>query len=153
VWFDSQPAPVVNDADLRIEKSDTPDPVVAGENLTYTVTAFNDGLDIALDVVVTDTLPVGVSYISDTSGCDTTALPVLTCNVGTLANGASSAFDIVVLVDANLAADGVPLITNNAAITGVANDSDPTDNNVSEASMFGRHRHHRLLPRRCRTSC
>jgi uncharacterized repeat protein (TIGR01451 family) len=132
VWFDSQPAPVVNDADLRIEKSDTPDPVVAGENLTYTVTAFNDGPDIALDVVVTDTLPAGVTYVSDTGGCDTTALPVMTCSVGTLASGDSFAFDIVVQVDADLASDGVTAITNNASITGVANDPDPSDNSVSE---------------------
>ena len=132
VWFDSQPAPVVNDADLRIEKSDAPDPVVAGEMLTYTVTAYNDGPDIALDVVVTDTLPSGVSYVSDTGGCDTSALPVLSCSVGTLVNGASSSFDIVVLVDADLASNGVAVITNNASITGLANDPDSSDNSVSE---------------------
>jgi uncharacterized repeat protein (TIGR01451 family) len=132
VWFDSQPAPVVNTADLRIEKSDAPDPVVAGEMLTYTVTAYNDGPDVALDVVVTDTLPAEVSYISDTGGCDMTALPVLTCSVGTLTNGGSSGFNIVVLVDADLASNGVTVITNNASITGVADDPDPSDNSVSE---------------------
>jgi uncharacterized repeat protein (TIGR01451 family) len=136
VWFDSQPAPVVNDADLRIEKSDLPDPVAAGALLTYTLTAFNDGPHVALDVVVTDTLPTGVTYVSDTGGCDTSALPVLTCNVGTLVNGANSSFDIVVLVDANLAANGISLITNNASVTGVANDLDPSDNSVSEDTQI-----------------
>jgi len=132
VWFDSQPAPVVNDADLRIDKSDAPDPVVAGELLTYTVTAYNDGPDVALDVVVADTLPAGVSYVSDTGGCDTTALPVLTCNVGTLPSAGSFAFDIVVQADANLAFNGVTLITNNASITGLANELDPLNNSASE---------------------
>jgi uncharacterized repeat protein (TIGR01451 family) len=136
VWFDSQPAPVVNDADLRIDKSDAPDPVAAGAMLTYTVTVFNDGPDIALDVVVTDTLPAGVSYVSDTGGCDTTALPTLTCSVGTLANGANSSFDIQVLVDANLAANGVSLITNNASVAGVANDPDSSNDSVSEDTQI-----------------
>ena len=57
VWFELETAPVVNDADLSIAKSDSPDPVVAGTQLTYTLEVENDGPDIALDVVVTDTLP------------------------------------------------------------------------------------------------
>ncbi len=132
VWFDSQPAPVVNDADLRIDKSDSPDPVLAGGTLTYTLTAFNDGPDIALDVVVTDTLPAEVAYVSDTGGCDTSALPVLACSLGTMANGDSSSFDIVMTVDADVVSNSVTQITNNASITGVANDPDLSNNSVSE---------------------
>jgi len=132
VFYDSQPAPVVNDADLRIEKSDTPDPVAAGATLTYTLTAFNDGPHIALDVVVMDTLPMQVTYVSDTGGCDTTGLPTLSCSVGDIPSGGSQSFAIDVLVPADLAFNGVTVITNTASVSGVADDPDLTNNSASE---------------------
>ena len=41
---------------MSITKADSPDPVVAGANLTYTVTVSNAGPDDAFDVVVTGNL-------------------------------------------------------------------------------------------------
>ncbi len=52
------------DADLAIFKLDDPDPVGAGSNLTYTLTVRNLGLSDAANVVVTDELPPGVSFVS-----------------------------------------------------------------------------------------
>src|SRR6266508_3093125 len=36
-------------ADVSVTKSDTPDPVTVGTNVTYTMTITNNGLDIATD--------------------------------------------------------------------------------------------------------
>ena len=44
-------------ADLSITKTDSPDPVTAGNDLTYTVTVHNYGPSDAQAVQVTDTLP------------------------------------------------------------------------------------------------
>src|SRR5205823_1107418 len=44
-------------ADVSITKSDSPDPVTAGNNLTYTLTASNSGPSNAQGVDVTDTMP------------------------------------------------------------------------------------------------
>jgi len=52
------PPPV---ADLTISVTDSPDPVLAGTNLTYTLTVTNNGPDTASNVVVTDILPFGVN--------------------------------------------------------------------------------------------
>jgi uncharacterized repeat protein (TIGR01451 family) len=137
VFFEFEEAPVVNDADLSIEKSDAPDPVVAGEVLVYTVNVENDGPDIALDVEVTDTLPSEVTYLSDTGGCNVSALPVLTCGVGDLESGDSASFTITVRVDADTVfnAGGPTTITNTVTVSGVANDPDPGNNSASEDTL------------------
>ena len=53
-------------ADLSITKTDSPDPVTAGKNLTYTVQVTNGGPSTASAVTVTDTLPAGVTFVSAT---------------------------------------------------------------------------------------
>ena len=53
-------------ADLSITKGDSPDPVTAGQNLTYTVKVTNSGPSTASAVTVTDTLPAGVTFVSAT---------------------------------------------------------------------------------------
>jgi uncharacterized repeat protein (TIGR01451 family) len=51
-------------ADLRIAKSDGPDPVRVGGALTYTIDVVNLGPSPATGVTVTDNLPRGVDLIS-----------------------------------------------------------------------------------------
>jgi len=51
-------------ADLSITKSDSPDPVITGANVTYTITVTNNGAADAQSVVVTDNLPGSVSFVS-----------------------------------------------------------------------------------------
>lgn len=131
VFFESEVAPVVNTADLEIAKTDNPDPVLAGGQLVYTINVKNNGPHIALDVVVTDTLPASVTYVSDTGSCDTTALPVLTCDLGDMASGATSSFTITVTTGSS--ATGT--ITNTASVTGIANDPNPANNSDSEDSL------------------
>ena len=46
-------------ADLSLTKTDSPDPVLAGQLLTYTLTASNAGPSSATGVQVTDNLPAG----------------------------------------------------------------------------------------------
>ena len=51
-------------ADLEIDKSGAPDPVKAGEMLTYTLNLSNLGPSIAENVVITDSLPSNVTFDS-----------------------------------------------------------------------------------------
>ena len=55
-------------ADVTVSKSDTPDPVAAGQDLTYVVTARNEpnGLSAADNVTITDTLPANLTFVSAT---------------------------------------------------------------------------------------
>ena len=54
-------------ADLSITKSDSPDPLLTGANLIYTLTIRNNGPDGAVDVRVTDTLPPETTFRSCSS--------------------------------------------------------------------------------------
>ncbi len=54
-------------AEVSITKTSDSDEVIAGEDLFYTITVFNDGPGTARNVVVTDVLPVGLRYLADSA--------------------------------------------------------------------------------------
>ncbi len=67
------------DADLAITKTDSPDPVVQGNSLTYTITVTNNnGPLAATNVVVTDNLPANsdIDFGSATSTAGAVTGPV-----------------------------------------------------------------------------
>lgn len=83
--------PTFPTADVTITKSDSVDPVTAGQNLIYTLSVTNAGPNAAADVVVTDAIPAGTSFVSVTGpGCATTTVgapPVvngIACTIGGL---------------------------------------------------------------------
>ena len=86
------------EADLTVSKSDEVDPVTEGDDVTYTVSVTNNGPDTASNVVLTDNLPGGVSFISATpgQGSCSEAGGVVTCDLDDLVNGATVQVTIVV---------------------------------------------------------
>jgi uncharacterized repeat protein (TIGR01451 family) len=92
-------------ADLRITKSDSPDPVRVGAQLTYAIGVENLGPAPATGVTVTDSLPRGVDLVSAVGPAGPCALQggKLTCAVGSLAplgvnyGGSPAAVTIVVV--------------------------------------------------------
>jgi uncharacterized repeat protein (TIGR01451 family) len=116
-------------ADLSISKTDSVDPVIAGTGLVYTVRVDNAGPSDATSVVVTDSLPAGVTFVS-TTGCAEDPLGAPTCNLGTIAAGGFRTYTLTVDVDPT--ARGV--ITNNASLTSAATDLVPANNSTSEST-------------------
>src|SRR5262249_40370730 len=55
---------VITRADLAVTKSDSPDPVIAGTNLTYTLSLTNNGPSDAQGVVLSDVVPIGTTFVS-----------------------------------------------------------------------------------------
>ncbi|HEY3153018.1 MAG TPA: SBBP repeat-containing protein [Candidatus Binatia bacterium] len=110
-------------ADVSVTKSDTPDPVTVGTNVTYTMTITNNGPDIATDVELTDTLPGAVTLVSATPSAGTcTGTSIIVCDLGSLANGASATVIIVVRTTA------IGTLTNTASVTLAETDTDPSNN-------------------------
>ena len=117
-------------AALTLTKADSPDPVVAGSTLAYTLTLGNSGPSTARDVVLSDDLPDGVSFVSAVGGTGSTACAevvpgTVTCEVGDLDPGSSVQRIITVKVSASLPAGQ---LTNTATATS------PTDPDGVDAS-------------------
>lgn len=123
-------------ADLSVTKTDSLDPVIIGENLSYTVTVTNNGPADATNVTLTDTLPAGVIFISATpsQGSCSEAGGVVTCNLGTLVNG-----DITT-VDIEVAPTAPGTITNTATVTATEADPNPDNNTDTESTTVRRSR-------------
>jgi uncharacterized repeat protein (TIGR01451 family) len=129
----SEETGVIRVADLSVIKTDAPDPVVAGTELTYTFQVANDGPSDASGVTLIDNLPAEVTYVSDNIGCTEAPAGTLACDLGDLGAGASIQFDVTVVVDpaAVFNAGGPTTITNMAEVFSMASDPDPTDNDTS----------------------
>ena len=123
---------------LTVEKTGQTS-VKRGENISYTVTAKNVGEVEAKDVKITDTLPVGTTFVSSTltSGTCIANGQIVTCTLGTLPVGGSVPIAIVVKTDPGMQCGP---IKNVATISGTpdSNVSDNTaayDTNVTDCTV------------------
>ncbi len=127
---DDQDSAVINaeQADLRMEKTvDNPTPNV-GDNVTFTITVYNDGPSAATNVAVEDILPAGLTYVSDTPSQGTYNNVTGIWTVGTVNNGASATLQITAQVA------GTGTITNIAQVNASDQyDSDSTPDNDNPA--------------------
>jgi len=111
-------------ANVSITKTDSPDPALIGQNVTYTIVATNLGFRPATGVTVVDTLPAGVAFVtaSSTQGTCVFAAGTITCGVGTLNAGASATVTVVVTPS------GVGTVVNSASASAAQLDPDTADN-------------------------
>ena len=121
--------------DLSITKTDTPDPVIAGTDLRYDITVTNEGSNLAEDVVVVDTLPNGVTYVSNTDTCVQAPAGTLTCSLGDILPGAQKTFTIQVAVSSTAIVNGITTLTNRAVVSALTSDPNPANNTVEASTI------------------
>src|SRR5207247_97450 len=124
------PPPGVPEIDLAITKADSPDPVSVGALLTYTLTVTNKKGDTANNVVVTDSLPSAVTFVSvsSTKGSCSGTNPI-TCNIGTVA------FNELVSILIVVRPSNPGTITNTAVVTGREHEHDPSNNTATATTL------------------
>ncbi|UOQ90603.1 hypothetical protein MUN74_06745 [Agromyces endophyticus] len=135
--LDTVATEVAASADLSITKSDSPDPVIAGDPLTYTITVHNAGPSTATDVEITDELPDGTSFVEGVDGNGATVCALVqpgdvVCDLGTMAPGATVTVYLTVDTSPSLPADAV--LVNTATVGSATPDPDPSDNTANEST-------------------
>lgn len=121
----------VGPTDLVLTKADSADPVVTGNSLTYTITVQNTGANDASGVVVADTLPSEVDYVSATSSLGTCAQAgkTVTCTLGQVNAGVTATATVVITAKK----DGTA--SNTATVTSV-DDTNGANNADTETTVI-----------------
>ena len=130
-------------ADLLVSMSAAPDPVKTGENLTYTIRVKNLGAGPVFNLVMTDPLPLGTTFVSATSSHGVLTAPsvgtsgTVTCDADRLSHGDTLTVTLVV----NVTARGKTTITNEASADAETPDPNSSNNNAAvQIRVFGSRR-------------
>ena len=129
--------------DLAVTKADTPDPVVAGANIAYSIDVSNSVAgSTAQSVVLSDPIPANTTFVSLASpaGWNCAPLPAVgssggtvTCNRATLTSAdGTQTFTLVVRV--NLQTPTGTQIQNTATVSSTPADSGPGANTASAST-------------------
>jgi uncharacterized repeat protein (TIGR01451 family) len=125
----------IAEVDLSVSKVDSADPIYISQLTTYTMVVKNYNTPIsATGVVLTDSLPASMQFISATTSQGSLVTPpvnssgIVTANIGTLAvNGTAT---ITVTVRATAAG----AITNTASASANENEANPANNSASQTT-------------------
>ncbi len=117
--------------DLAITKTVSPQTAIVGEHVSFTIVATNHGPSAATNVVVSDPLPAGLTFVSATPdhGSCAAAGSTVTCNLGNLPAGATATITI------EATRTTTDAIVNTATLTGGEKDPDG-GNNTSTTSLL-----------------
>ncbi len=111
--------PVASAPTLSLTNTGTPNPVLAGNQLTYTLAIANNGTDAAHGVSLTDTLPAGLSFVSaSNSGSYDTSTNTVSWSLGDLGAGGTASVTLLVLVNSSAAAG---VLADTATLTATNN--------------------------------
>lgn len=142
IGFTGGASALVGSTDLALTKTDSPDPVTAGSNLTYTIDVANTtvGANDANPVTVTDTLPAGVDFVSATptqGTCDRTGNTVK-CELGQVNAGATARVTIVVKTKKDGTLSNTAVVAAGSGDPNAANNSASATTTVSKKAAKGK---------------
>ena len=126
-------------ANLSITKVASPQPVIVGNDLTYTITTTNtSAFNTASNVVVNDTLPSGATFKSSTTSQGTcTGSTAIACNLGLLGAGATATVVIVVTPTAAGALSNTATVASSTPDPSAANNSSTATSTVNAPADGG----------------
>jgi uncharacterized repeat protein (TIGR01451 family) len=114
---------VVGSADLVLTKTGAAN-ASTNANVTYTITVTNNGPTGATNVVMTDILPAGTTFVSATTtqgSCSGTT--TVSCALGSMTNGASATINLTIKMPSS-----PTTVSNTASVTASENDPTPANN-------------------------
>jgi uncharacterized repeat protein (TIGR01451 family) len=105
--------------------------VTAGNTITYNITVTNNGPLTATGVTLNDPLPAGETFVSATPSQGTCTAAV-SCNIGTIANGAMATFTIQASVSP--ATPNGTTLSNTATVSATTTDPNPANNSSTSSA-------------------
>ena len=125
----SDPTNIVSSADIAVAKTVDNATPNQGSNVTFTITATNNGPSNATGVQVKDLLPVGLTFVSASSGTYTPGTGVWI--IGNVATGGSSTLTITATVT------GTTAVTNTASKIAETEPDPVAGNNTASVIVTG----------------
>ena len=122
---------ILSAPDISITKTG-PATDIAGTAISYTLTASNAGPGTATSVVVTDSLPASISWMSDDCGAGPPTGNNLTWSIGDLASGSATTCTI----NATIASTFLGTATNTAAIFSSSIDTNVANNTAAHETTI-----------------
>ncbi|MHB1140402.1 MAG: InlB B-repeat-containing protein [Sulfuricaulis sp.] len=121
---------ITDSADLTVAAGAIPAQAYLNDTLTYTFIVTNYGPWDSSNVTFSDTLPIGVAFVSATpQGSCANITGVVTCNLGSLASGASA----TVTITARATATGT--LSHTATVSGSGLDPNPGNNSATATTI------------------
>jgi uncharacterized repeat protein (TIGR01451 family) len=119
-------------ADLSITNAGSPNPVNAGQNITFSQTVTNGGPASASTITLTETLPANTTFVSlaGPAGWTCTAVAPYQCTIGTLAANANATFTFIVTVNATVAS-GSAIPDTVSVASSITTDPNPANNSAT----------------------
>ena len=122
--------------DLNLVVQDDVDPVAPGSSFVYSLITTNNGTGTALDVNLLESIPKGLTYVSDDSatvgwGCALTGATV-DCSKPFMTVGEASTIQISVIADA----DARGTLSNTVTVNAAQTDAKSVDNTDSETTVI-----------------
>lgn len=120
--------PLLGDADLALSMDAAPATVIVQSNVTYALTLRNYGPASASNIVVSDVIPPGASYVSGSVSGGTLGQQagVVTWNLPSLARDGSATMTLV------LRSTAIGSLTNLATVAAASNDPNSSNNNAAQ---------------------
>jgi uncharacterized repeat protein (TIGR01451 family) len=113
-------------SNLAITKTASPNPATSLANVTYRITVTNNGPSPATNVNITDQLAAGPAFVSAIPTQGTcSGPPTITCNLGSIANGA------IAIVNITVTPQTPGQLANTASVLGTEPDPDTNDNSTT----------------------
>ncbi len=129
-------------SDMSVTNVGTPDPVTAGNNITYTQIATNGGPSNAATVTFSGATPANTTFVSLPApvgwACVTPAVGgtgAITCTIATLNSGVSATFVVTVKVNSNTPVG--TLINDTATVGSATADPNPGNNSAGSSIAVG----------------
>jgi uncharacterized repeat protein (TIGR01451 family) len=121
---------ITNDTDLAIANIDTPDPILGGGQISYTITVTNNGILAADGIQVADAIPAGTTYVDATVSQGTVLFDgtTVTASLGTIGGGGTAQLNLIVLAGGPLL---TPMVTNTATVTATTADPNSANNTAT----------------------